>query len=161
MTLLLDITAFAVVISRVDWSKRMNSFSRMVLVLYCVVLSIIPLSNLHVEDLLPDTNLLTNQSHQEIDLLVLIHEALFTHLCNITDHLYRAVDRMSDYLTDQTSERLFPDVMALKPCLMSLALLAYAFYAARRYLLKRSSALPQTTFCYQLFDHSPPSLTSL
>lgn len=149
------------VILNMNLIKRMNSLSRITLVLYCVVLTIIPLSNLHVEDILPDTNFLTSQSHQKTDLLVFIHEALFVHLCNMTDHLNRSVNRISDHLTYQTSESLFPCAMALKPRLLSLAILAYAFYLARGYLVKRNTALPQTTFCYQLFDHSPPFLNSL
>ena len=58
-----------VVILSVGWSKRMNNLARIALVLYCIVLTILPLSNLHVEDLLPDTNILTDLVHQETDYL--------------------------------------------------------------------------------------------
>ncbi len=142
----------------VGWSKRMNSLSKMALVLYCIVLTIIPLAKLHVEDLLPDRALLTSQSHQETDLVVLIHQVFFAHLCNISDHFMRSVKRIFYCLIDHTGERLFPEGIALKLCLLSLALLAYVSYAARRYSSKRGNAFPQTIFCYRLFEHSPPSL---
>jgi hypothetical protein len=133
----------------------------MALVVYCVVLLIIPLTYLHVEDLLLDNSILMDLAHQETDLLVLIHEALFVHLRNLTDHLYRPVDRICDQLIDQTNERVFPDVMALKPCLLSLALLASAICTLRRYSFRKGRTLPQTIFCYRLFEHSPPLLYSL
>jgi len=149
------------VILCVSWNRRMNRFTKMALVLYCTVLLIIPLSYLHLENLLQDNTILTNQEHQEINLLVIIHEVLFAHLRNITDHLSRSAERAFEQLIDQTPELLFPDVTALRPCLLSLALLSYVLYTVRRYIAQKGKALPHTVFCYRLFDHSPPHLFSL
>jgi hypothetical protein len=149
------------VILSVGWSKRMNNLARMALLVYCAVLTIMPLSNLHVEDLLSNTNLLADLVHQKTDLLVLIHEVLFAHFRNLTDHLYRPVDRICGHLIDQTSEWHVADGMALRPSFFSLGLLASAFYSVRRYSLRKSKTQPHTIFCYRLFEHSPPILYSL
>ncbi len=149
------------VILSVGWSTRINRLARIAVLVYCAVLVIIPLSYLHVEDLLPITDLLTSQSPHQTDLIILIHEALFAHLCNTTDYLYGSVDRLFDQFIVQPSERHSPDLMALKKCLLLLSLLVYALYAVRRYSRKRGKTLPQTIFCYRLFDHSPPFLFSL
>jgi len=143
----------------VGWSKRMNSLSKIALVLYCVVLTIIPLTNLHVEDIHPDTYLLMSQLHQETDLVVLIHEVLFAHLRNIAEHFNRLPDRAFN-LIEQESERRFPHYMTLKLCLLSLGIMAYMSYGARRDSLNWGKTLPQTIFCYRLFGHSPPPLYS-
>jgi hypothetical protein len=97
-------------------------------------------------------------AHQETDLLILIHEVLFAHLCNVTDHLCSPVDRICGPPLARAALKLFQDFMALKPCLLSLALLASAFYTVRRYSITKGKTLPQTIFCYRLFDHSPPFL---
>lgn len=142
----------------VGWTKRINSLSKMALVLYCLVLAIIPLTNLHVEDLPLDTYLLSSQRHQETDLVILIHEVLFAHLRNISDHLTRSVNGICHCLMDQPGQRLFPYGSALKLCLLPVALLSYVSCSARRYSSKGDNSPPQTIFCHRLFVHSPPSL---
>ncbi len=149
------------VISCVGWTNHMNRLARIALVVYCAVLVIIPLSYLHVEDLFPIIGFLALETHQETDILVLIHEALFAHLCNTTDYLNGSVDRLCDQFIVQANAMLSLDIMAPKKFLQLLALLVSVLYAVRRYAIKRGKALPQTIFCYRLFDHSPPFLFSL
>lgn len=144
----------------VRWSVGLNEsikrYSKMALVLYCTILLLIPLSYLHIEKSLQDINILTNSQYQDNGLLVLIHEALFAHLCNITDHRNSEAGRILDYLVDQTSKGLFPDAMALQLYLLLPVLQTYFFSAVRICSLRRRKALPHTIFCPRLFEHSPP-----
>ena len=149
-------------ISFVGWSKCKNSLSIMALVIYCLILSIIPLSNLHMEgSFLPAEYLLTERTSHETDLMILIHEVLFAYLCHTMEHLYSQTDRVPENLIGPTSENLPFDIMALMPYRMLLALFTFASYVARRFSLRHVNAVLQPVFCYRLIYHSPPFPHSL
>lgn len=145
----------------VDLSKRMRDLAKIILVFYCAVLTIMPLSCLHVEDLLPATALLTSQAHLQTDLIVLIHEALYAHLRNATDYLFGSVAWLFDQLIFQMSETLFLDGVGMTESLLSLNVLVAVLSMALKYVYKRGKTLSRTILCYRLFLHSPPALYSL
>ena len=137
----------------------MNRLAVMALVIYCIVLSFIPLSNLHIESpLLSEYRLLANHEYRETEVMILIHQVLFAYLSNALEHLYRPIDCIDEHAAGKTDESL-PDSIALNPHLMSLVLFVFAHFVARIFTLRSSLALLQPLFCYRLQYHSPPLLS--
>ena len=149
----------AMVISCVGLSKRINSLASIALVLYSVILIIMPLTFLHVEDTFSITAFLASQSYP-VNLIVLIHEALFAHLRNAADYLYGSLGWLFDQLAASTSERLFLCDSALQLHFLTLVFWMNVVCRALRYVYKRGKALSQTISCFRLFLHSPPLLHS-
>ena len=65
-------------------AKRMF---RLLLPLYFAVFSVMPLSNIHLENLKDRSSYLGCKAGHDIDLHLILHEMLFTHFGNKSEHL--------------------------------------------------------------------------
>jgi len=65
-------------------AKRML---RLLLPLYFAVFSVMPLSNIHLENLKERSSYLGCKAGHDIDLHLILHEMLFTHFGNKSEHL--------------------------------------------------------------------------
>lgn len=57
------------------------------LLMYCCVAAALPFCNIHIEDFPPGYDYIVKQAHAEDDIHVRLHELLFSHFGNKSDHL--------------------------------------------------------------------------
>ena len=63
-----------------------RSFMAMLL-MYCCVTATLPLSNIHIESMPSGYGYVCGQDHQEGDIHIRLHELLFSHFSNKSDHI--------------------------------------------------------------------------
>jgi hypothetical protein len=77
---------------RKRYVKDMNSLSIRrsfvaILLMYCCVTATLPLSNIHVESMPSSYGFVCGQDHQKNDIQTRLHEILFSHFSNKSDHI--------------------------------------------------------------------------
>jgi len=64
-----------------------KSMFRLLLPLYFTVFSVMPLSNIHIEGMQDRSSYLHCKTRQDVDIHLLLHEMLFAHFGNRSEHL--------------------------------------------------------------------------
>ena len=77
---------------RKSYYNRMNSFIVrksfiVILLMYCCVAATLPLSNIHVENTSNGYGYDIRQDYHEYDIHILLHELLFSHFSNKSEHI--------------------------------------------------------------------------
>jgi len=140
--------------SGVSCNPAIKIVSGIALLLYCIILSVIPLSDLHVEYCEPSTILVSSPECENNDLVVFIHELLSIHLSNAADYHYRAVVRSSHF--GMRTDMALPVASDVDRYDALMVLLSLAL-CLRRYLyhdMTKGSALSLRYF--RFLTHSPP-----
>ncbi len=58
-----------------------------ILLMYCCVSATLPLSNIHIESASYGYDYVISHDHQEYDIHILLHELLFSHFSNKSEHI--------------------------------------------------------------------------